>query len=101
MTKFIIITAIAAAIGLPSIAVAQTSPIQGPIGCRPARAGETANANVQNTQLVCSPVNVDTNPNATPVTPATASPQTNVNSGQKAKKPYPNLYPGFDGNPND
>jgi hypothetical protein len=100
MTKFIIITAIAAAIGLPSIAVAQTSPIDGPIDCRPARAGETANANVQNTQLVCHPVNADRNPNDRNPT-ATPAPQTNVNSGQKAKRPYPNLYPGFDGNPND
>jgi hypothetical protein len=98
MTKFIITTAIAAAIALPSIAMAQTSPIDGPIDCRPARAGETANANVQNTQLVCHPVNVDRNPNATPATPA---PRRKANSGQKAKRPYPYPYPGFDGNPND
>jgi hypothetical protein len=40
--KIILTAAIAAAIGLPSIAIAQTAPVTGAIDCRPAKDNETA-----------------------------------------------------------
>jgi hypothetical protein len=101
-TKFIIVTALAVASGLPSVAKAQAAPERGSIVCRPAEAGERANSNVQCTPLVCEPANVDRFPVPAPL------PQTNVSPGQAWNKrtqgglrrqPYP--YPGFDGNPND
>jgi hypothetical protein len=104
MTKFILTTAIAAAIGVPSIAIAQTVPTSGSIVCRPANAGETANATVQNIPLVCHPQSDDSVRNATGAAPPNRSPD------QKANRPAargvvpgnPFLpYPGFDGNPND
>jgi hypothetical protein len=105
MTKFILSTAVAAAIGLPSIAMAQQAPIPGSVDCRPARPGETANANIQNSRLVCRPANGDSGRDTT------RGAQTDPGQDQKSKQatrgtfqdrpyqPYP--YPGFDGNPND
>jgi hypothetical protein len=105
MTKFILTTAIAAVIGLPSLAIAQTAPTPGSVDCRPARAGETANANIENSRLVCRPANADSNRDSS------RAAQTDPPADQKAKqatrgvlqdKPYqPFPYPGFDGNPND
>jgi hypothetical protein len=105
MTNFILATAIVAVIGLPSITIAQTAPTPGSVDCRPARPGETANANIQNDRLVCRPANADSNRDSS------RAAQTDPPADQKAKQatrgvlqdrpyqPYP--YPGFDGNPND
>jgi hypothetical protein len=104
MTKFILTTAIAAALGLPSIAMAQTAPISGSIVCRPTRAGEMANANVQSTTLFCHPLNGHSPRYATGTT------QPNMSRDQKSETPpakgiVPGQeylpYPGYDGNPND
>jgi hypothetical protein len=54
--KRLVITAVAlAAIAMPSFASAQTT---GPDICRAAKSGETANATMGSTQLVCRPVNM-------------------------------------------
>jgi hypothetical protein len=64
MKKLISISAIAAMIGLPLIAIAQTMPdLPGsvPAGtavCRPVKAGETANASMGSTQMMCRSVDV-------------------------------------------
>jgi hypothetical protein len=101
---FVLATTIAVAIGEPTIAMAQAERKTGSILCRPAKAGKTANANLQNTPFICEQSNVERIPDAAPVG------GTNVNGdwigkehGTKgASRPYGNLpYPGFDGNPND
>jgi hypothetical protein len=60
--KAILAAAALAAIGLPSIASAQTVPASasapGSIICHVPKAGETSNATIQSAQLVCRPVNV-------------------------------------------
>jgi hypothetical protein len=58
MKKLILTATIAAGLGLPSIALAQTAPLAGSIVCRPAQANETANATIQNTQVLCRPVDM-------------------------------------------
>jgi hypothetical protein len=105
MTKFFLATAIAAAIGLPSTAMAQAAPNTGSVVCRPATAGETSDANTQNTAPRCKTLNVDSTRDAT------RAAQTDTTPDQKAMKqatknvlPGESLfipYPGFDGNPND
>jgi hypothetical protein len=106
MSKFILTTAIVAAIGLPSIGIAQNAPITGSIVCRPVKAGETANANIQDTQLMCHPLNLGR------LRDAMVAAQTNMSADQKAKMKVAMAvlrdellleptYPGFDGNPND
>jgi len=55
MKRFVLTAAVLAAFALPSIASAQTS---APEICRAAKAGETANATMGSTQLVCHPVNM-------------------------------------------
>jgi hypothetical protein len=59
--KAILAAAAVAAIGLPSIASAQTTTTvtPGSIICHAAKTGETSNASMQSTQLVCRPLNVD------------------------------------------
>jgi hypothetical protein len=109
MTKFILTTALAAAMGLPSIAMAQTAPISSSIVCRPTRAGETANANVQNTALLCHPLNGDSPRYATGAARPNMA-QRNTSPNQMSEPPptkgiVPGQeylpYPGYDGNPND
>jgi len=64
MKKLISISAIAALIGLPLIAMAQTLPIlpntvpAGTAVCRPAKAHETANASMGTTPMMCQSVDV-------------------------------------------
>lgn len=106
MTKFILSAALATVVGLPAIAIAQTAPITGSIVCRPVKAGETANATIQSTQLLCHPLNLDK------IRDAMNAAQSNLNAEQKAKMQAAMAvlrdellleprYPGFDGNPND
>jgi hypothetical protein len=64
MKKLISISAIAAMTGLPMIAMAQTTPNlpssvpAGSAVCRPPKAGETANASIGSTQMMCRSVDV-------------------------------------------
>jgi len=55
MKRFVLTVAVLAAIALPSFASAQTS---APEICRAAKAGETANATMGSSQLVCHPVDM-------------------------------------------
>jgi len=55
MKRFVLAAAAVAAIALPSFASAQTS---APEICRAAKAGETANATMGSTQLVCRAVDM-------------------------------------------
>jgi hypothetical protein len=55
MKKFILAAAAVAAIALPAIASAQST---APDVCRAAKAGETSNATMGSTQLVCRPVDM-------------------------------------------
>jgi hypothetical protein len=106
MHKLIFLTAIAAAIGLPSIATAQTSPTTGSIICRPVAAGETANASIQNNQFLCKPVNMDR------IHKAMTDAMTGLSPDQQAKLQQAmsvlqyelqieSHYPGYNGNPNN
>lgn len=58
MTKFILTAAIVAAVGLPSIASAQSAAATGLIVCHPAKTGETPNATMKGTEMSCRPVNM-------------------------------------------
>jgi hypothetical protein len=64
MKKLISISAIAAMVGLPLIAMAQTLPDlpnsvpAGTAVCRPAKAGETANGSMGSAQMMCRSVDV-------------------------------------------
>jgi hypothetical protein len=104
MTKWFLAAAIAVAIGLPSTAMAQAAPNIGSV-CRPATAGETANANAKNTAPPCNPANVEGIRDTTPAAQTGASPDQKAKR-QAAKNVLPGEppftpYPGFDGNPND
>jgi hypothetical protein len=57
MKKLILATAFLAAVSLPSIAFAQSTPA-GAFACRPVKSGETANATMGSTQLTCTAVNM-------------------------------------------
>jgi hypothetical protein len=80
---------ITAALSLTSIAIAQTAAASGPVVCRPAKPGETPNANIQGAAVVCEP-----QPAATPA-PNVAPERRRV----PVYGPYP--YPGYNGDPND
>lgn len=56
MKRLVLTAAIAAAVGLPALALAQTAPA--PMICMAAKAGETANAMMGSSQMVCHPVDV-------------------------------------------
>jgi hypothetical protein len=65
MKKLILVAAIAATVGLPSMAMAKTKPPAipltvpaGTVVCRPVKAGETANGSMGSNQLMCRAVNV-------------------------------------------
>jgi hypothetical protein len=104
MTKFILAAAIAASLGLPSMAVAQTNTVS--FACRPAASGETATATVQNTPVVCHAVNLDK------LRQAMTSAMTGLTPDQQAKVRFmmqvfndemmiESRYPGYNGNPNN
>jgi hypothetical protein len=107
MQKFILAVALAAAVGVPALASAQTAPLTGTIVCRATNAGETATGNIQNTPVVCRALDM------VKISSAMSSVMnSNLNSDQKAKlqaamsvlKDELQLeprYPGFDGNPNN
>jgi hypothetical protein len=56
--KLILAAAAIAAIGLPSIAVAQTMPGSGSMICRAPKTGETGNAIMGGNQMMCRPMNM-------------------------------------------
>ena len=58
MKKLILAAAAIAAIGLPSIAVAQMMPASGSMICRAPKAGETGNATMGGTQMTCRAMNM-------------------------------------------
>ena len=58
MKSLIAAAAIGAAITLPSLAIAQTAPMATEMICHPAQSGQMSNANMQDTKLVCRPMNV-------------------------------------------
>ena len=106
MHKLILLTAIAAAIGLPSIASAQSSPTTGTVVCRAVAAGETANASIQNAQFLCKPVNMDR------IHKAMVDAMAGLSPDQRAKADFAMQvlqdelqirpqYPGYNGNPNN
>lgn len=106
MHKLILLTAIAAAIGLPSVVTAQTSATPGSIICRPVAAGETANASIQSSQFLCKPVNMNR------IHKAMTDAMANLSTDQQAKLQaamdvlqyelsIESHYPGYDGNPNN
>jgi len=77
--RLILTAAIAFAIGLPSIAVAQTS---GPMVCRAAKSGETANATMGTSQLVCHPVDMAKVQAAEKTLMSMMMPKSSMTSGQ-------------------
>jgi hypothetical protein len=106
MKRFILTAAIAAAIGLPVMAIAQTTSVTGSIVCRPVKVNETPNATIQNTHVLCRAVD------ATKVRTAMAAVMAGMTAQQKAKARFAMTvlmdelqleprYPGYDGNPND
>jgi hypothetical protein len=106
MTKLILTAAIAAALGLPSIAVAQTAPASATFACRPVAAGETASGTIQNTPVLCHTLNMDK------IRQAMTDAMAGLSPDQKAKVQFAMQvlrdelqleprYPGWDGNPND
>jgi hypothetical protein len=107
MKKLILTAAIAAGLVLPSIAIAQTStPVTGTIVCRPAQANESANATIQNAQVLCRPVDMAR------IRSAMTAAMTNLTPEQASKVRFAMTviqdelqleprYPGYDGNPND
>jgi hypothetical protein len=106
MNKFLIAAAIAATLGLPSIASAQGDASNSTIVCHPAATNETPNGTIQNTQYLCRPVNMDKIRNAMEAV------MTDLNSAQKAKLNFAMQvlrdelrlepqYPGFNGNQNN
>ena len=106
MTKLILTAAIATALGLPSIAIAQSTPTTVSFACRPVTAGETATATIKNTPVLCHVVNVNK------IRQAMTDAMTGLSAAQKAKVQFAMQvfrdelqleprYPGFDGNPND
>jgi hypothetical protein len=107
MQKFVLSVALAAAIGVPAIASAQTAPLSGTIVCRAVNAGETPTATIQNTAFICRSVDMDKIRAA-----MTDVMNSNLSADQKAKvqkamtvlKDELQLeprYPGFNGNPNN
>jgi hypothetical protein len=107
MHKLILLTAIATAIGLPSIATAQTSPVTtGSIVCRPVAPGETANASIQESKFLCKPLNMDGFRKAMADAMASLSPdqQAKLQTAMNAfdyELQIESHYPGFNGNPNN
>jgi hypothetical protein len=107
LKRFMFVAALAGVASLPTIVVAQTTaPITGSIVCRPVKADETANATVQNTRLLCHPLNLKR------IRDAMVSAETNLSAGQKARMDaamailrdelmLEPTYPGFNGNPNN
>ena len=106
MKRIILTAAIAAIVGLPVMATAQTAPVTGSIVCRPVKANETPNATVQNTHVLCRAVD------GAKVRKAMATVMAGMTAQQKAKARFAMTvlmdelqleprYPGYDGNPND
>ena len=104
MNKLIIAAAIAATLGLPAIATAQTAP-SGTIVCRAATSTETPNATIQNGRFVCRPVDM------AKIRTAMTNAMTSLSPAQKEKVEYAMevlrdelqinaSYAGADGNPN-
>ena len=60
MNKLILTAAIVASIGAPAIAIAQSMPAPpaGAVVCRPAKSGETPNATMGSSNLICRKVDV-------------------------------------------
>jgi hypothetical protein len=111
MKRLILTAAVIAAIALPSFASAQTS---APDSCRAAKAGDTANATMGSTQLVCHPVNM-AKVMAAEKTLMSMMPS-NMSAGQMKKMhaaqmtmsnelmlpdTYSQFIPGTNGNPNN
>jgi len=106
MKRLILTAAIAAAMGLPVMAIAQTASVTGSIVCRPVKANETPNATIQNFQVLCRAVD------AAKVRKAMATVMAGMTAQQKAKAQVALTvlmdelqleprYSGYDGNPND
>jgi hypothetical protein len=106
MSKFLIAAAIAATLGLPSIAGAQTAPAGSTIVCRPVATGETPNGTIQNTAYLCRPLNMDK------IRSAMNAAMSDLTPAQKAKMDFAMQvlrdelqlqpqYPGFNGNQNN
>jgi hypothetical protein len=106
MKKLILTAAIAAALGLPSIVSAQTTPATGTIVCRPAKANETATTTIQNAPVVCHTLDMAR------INSAMSNAMTDLTPEQAAKVRFAMTvfrdelqleprYPGYDGNPND
>jgi hypothetical protein len=106
MNKFLIAAAIAATIGLPSIASAQGDSTTSTIVCRPAAASETPNGTIQNAQYLCRPLNMDkirTAMNAV-MTDLTPAQKDKLNFAMQVLRDELQLepkYPGFNGNQNN
>jgi hypothetical protein len=107
MQKFILAAALAAAIGVPAIASAQTAPLTGTIVCRATNAGETPTGTIQNSPVVCRAldmVKISTamssvmNANLSPDQKAKVQAAMSVLKDELQLEPR---YPGFDGNPNN
>ena len=60
MNKFLLTAALAVTIGAPTVVIAQSMPAPpaGAVVCRPAKSGETGNATMGTSSLVCHKVNV-------------------------------------------
>ena len=106
MKRIILTAAIAAVMGLPVMAIAQTASVTGSIVCRPVKANETPNATIHNTQVLCRAVD------AAKVRKAMATVTAGMTAQQKAKAKFAMAvlmdelqlephYPGYDGDPND
>lgn len=104
MSKLILAAAIAATLGLPSIATAQTTTVT--YACRAAKAGETATGTVANAAVVCHAVNMDK------IRQAMTDAMSGLTPDQQAKVRFmmqvfndelqlEPRYPGFNGNPNN
>jgi hypothetical protein len=60
MKKVLFAAAIAAVVMLPSVAQAQgTAAVAGPVVCRAPKTGETSNATMGSTALICRPLDMD------------------------------------------
>jgi hypothetical protein len=107
MNKLIITAAIAATIGLPSIAIAQSAPAGTTVVCRPATSSETPNATIQNGRFLCRPLDM------AKIRTAMSSVMTDLTPAQKAKMDSAMQVlqdelmqlnpknPGYNGNPNN
>jgi hypothetical protein len=100
MNKLLLTAVLVAVTGLPSITVAQTAsqPLMDPktIICRPAGPGETSNATIKKTPVMCHKINVarvTAALNELSALPLSASQRTRVNKAMDAMKTEMTLKP--------